>query len=269
MIGSEAYYSLVQYCPDRFRAEAVNVGLVLFAVDQKSICARFTENHARVRKMFGISGRALKSLKLAKRSMENRINASGSDINSVEDLRSFIATRANDLRLIEPRLVKVSDFELEFERLYLELVEADAPVAESMPAAEVLPPRLGEVFDRLSAAHKIWKPGNVVVPVRNRRLEIPYAYQNGAVNLVKPMAFSSGKRAETQAANLAIDGDLIQRHPIAGSAHRLIVVSTQEDEALARELSEHVEPLFKEYNVRLVRMSQTAEFANEVELQAR
>ncbi len=270
MTGSEAYYSVIQYCPDRFRAEAVNVGVVLYDPHARCIRARVTANHSRVRKVFGTSGRALQSLKLAKQALESRINASNSDVNSVDELRSFIATRANDLRMIEPRLVKVTNFDSDLERLYFNLVELESglAVAETVEPAEVLPPKLGEVFYRLSAEHKIWNPGRVVVPVRKRRLEIPYAYQNGAVNLVKPLAFPIGKRGETQAANFAIDGDLIQRHPIDGKSHRLIIVSTQEDDALAREVTDHVEPLFREYNVRLVRPAQAEDFAREVETQA-
>lgn len=270
MIGNEAYYSVIQYCPNRFRAEGVNVGVVLFDPHAPSIRARLTENHSRVRKMFGTSGSALEALKLAKRAMECRINATRGEIKSVEDLRSFIATRANDLRLIEPRLVKVTNFESELDRLYFQLVETEGGVAAgaAVELAEVLPPKLGEVFYRLSAEHRIWNPGKVIVPVRNRKLDIPYAYQNGNVNLVKPLMFAVGKRAETQAANLAINGDLIQRHPIDGKQHRLIVVSTQEDDALSRELSEHVEPLFREYDVRLVRPAQAEDFAKEVEKQA-
>ena len=270
MTGSEAYYSVIQYCPDRFRAEAVNVGVVLISPRSRSIAARMTENHSRVRKVFGTSGRALESLKLAKRAMESRLGASSGDIDSIEAMRSFIATRANDLRLIEPRLVKVTDFESELDRLFRTLVETEGVVSAASAAepAEVLPPQLGEVFYRLSAARKVWNPGKVLVPVRNRKLEVPYAYQNGAVNLVKPHAFATGKRAESQAANLAIDGDLIQRHPIDGQKHRLIVVSTQEDEAIARELTDHVEPLFREYRVRLVRPAEAEDFAREVESQA-
>jgi hypothetical protein len=270
MTGSEAYYSVIQYCPNRFRAEGVNVGVVLLAPHAQSIRARMTSNHSRVRKMFGTSGSAIESLKLAKRAMESRINSLNHEIHSVEDLRSFIGTRANDLRLIEPRLVKVTDFEGELDRLYLELVETEmaSGAVGALELAEVLPPKLSEVFYRLSASHRIWSPGKVTVPVRKRRLDIPYAYQNGTVNLVKPFLFPRGKRAEKEAANLAIDGDLIQKHLMEGKQHRLIVVSTQEDDALAHELTEHVEPLFRHYSVRLVRPAQAEQFANEVEKQA-
>ena len=134
--------------------------------------------------------------------------------------------------------------------------------------AEVLPPKLGEVFYRLSSSKKIWSPGKITVPVYKRRLEIPYAYRNGVVNLVKPHVFPANKHAENQAASLAVNGDLIQRHPIDGENRCLIVVSTQETSGQRREISEHVEPLFKEYGVRLIRPHDADAFAVEVEQSA-
>ncbi|HEY5314551.1 MAG TPA: DUF3037 domain-containing protein [Pirellulales bacterium] len=269
MIGNEAYCSLIQYCPDRFRAEGINVGVVLFSPQPPCIRARMTAKHARVRKMFGTSGRDLDALKLAKRAMESRLNANNGEIATAADLRSFIATRANDLRMTEPRLIKVTDVESELERLYHELVEfgSGATLVRSDSVPEALPPKLNDVIYRLSNEGRIWKPGKIQIPIRNRSIDIPYAYQNSTVNLVKPYAFTA-KRAETQAASLAIDGDLIQRHQIDGKGHRLIVVSTREDPTLAHELSEHIEPLFREYRVRLVRSNEAEAFASEVEQQA-
>jgi hypothetical protein len=128
---------------------------------------------------------------------------------------------------------------------------------------------LNDVFYRLTNAGKIWSPGKVTIPVVKRSIEVPYAYRNGVVNLVKPLVFSGHKRAEQQAASLAIDGDLIKRYPIDGKPHQLIVVSTHEDEKQAKELTNHIEPLFNEYGVRLIRPGDAEAFAGEVEASAK
>jgi hypothetical protein len=99
-------------------------------------------------------------------------------------------------------------------------------------------------------------------------MEIPYAYKNGVVNLVKPHVFPATKHAETQAATLAINGDLIRKHPVDGEKQQLIVVSTQETSAQAKEIDDHVEPLFNEYGVRLIRPQNVDAFATEVEQSA-
>lgn len=266
---ARGFYSVVQYCPDPFRAEAVNVGLVLLCVDPHALRVKMTGNHDRVRKLFAISKQDLGNLKFSTHGLTSRIENSADELRTSEDLAAFAASRANDLRLTEPRLAKLVNFDEDFERLFAQLVEthSTAELAEASPA-EVLPPKLGEVFYRLQRAGKIWQPGTITVPVYKHKLKIPYAYRNGVVNLVKPHVFSANKRAENQAATLAINGDLIQRRWIDGEKQKLIVVSTQETAEQAQEISEHVEPLFKEYSVRLIRPGDADAFANEVEASA-
>ena len=266
---ARGFYSVVQYCPDRFRAEAVNVGLVLLCVDPHALRVKMTGNHDRVRKLFAISKQDLENLKFSTDGLTSRIENSADELRTSEDLAAFAASRANDLRLTEPRLAKLVNFDEDFERLFAQLVEthSTAELAEASPA-EVLPPKLGEVFYRLQQARKIWQPGTITVPIYKRKIEIPYAYRNGVVNLVKPHVFPANKRAETQAATLTVNGQLIQKHPIDGERHTLIVVSTQENAEQAKEIDDHVAPLFRDLGVRLVRPLDADSFANEVEAAA-
>jgi hypothetical protein len=266
---ARGFYSVVQYCPDRFRAEAVNVGLVLLCLDPHAVRVRMSSNHDRVKKLFTIAKPELQNLKLSTHGLASRIETSVGELRTVEDLAAFAASRANDLRLTEPRLAKLEDIDADFERLFSQLVyqpERYSAAARAVASpAEVLPPGLGEVFHRLSQQRKIWDPEPIRVPVSKRKLDVPYAFRNGVVNLVKPHVFNPGKRAETEAAKLAIDGDLISRHPIDGERHKLIVVSPYENDRQAREVTEHIEPLFREYNVRLIRPHDADAFAQEVE----
>lgn len=245
------------------------MGLVVVCIEPHLLRVQMTGNYDRVRKLFAVDRLELKNLKLATHGLQSRIENSLDEFPTMESFAAFVGTRANDLRLTEPRLVKLVEMDADFNRLFVELVEDQTAkgVAQHSPA-EVLPPQLGEVFYRLSAARKIWSPGKIMVPVYNRKLDIPYAYKNGVVNLVKPHQFPASKHAETQAATLAINGDLIRRHLIDGEQHRLIVVSTQETPEQSREVTEHIEPLFKEYGVRLIRPESAAEFAAEVERSA-
>lgn len=268
---ARGFYSLVQYCPDRFRAEAVNVGLVLLCPEPHEVRVKMTGNHERVRKLFGAVRPELKNIKIATQGLQSRIEKSADELRTSEDLAAFAASRANDLRLTEPRLAKFDDIDADLERLFAELVAVGGTLAFAEVAAvdsEDLPAQLSEVFHRLERSHLMWKPGKVTVPVLNRKLEIPYAYRNGVVNLVKPHVFPTTKRAESKAESLALNGDLIRRYPIDGEQRQLIVVSTQETAEQAREVNEHVAPLFKEYGVRLIRPDNVDEFAAEVEQSA-
>jgi hypothetical protein len=265
----KGYYSVIQYCPDRFRAEGVNVGLILLRLEPHGLRVQMTRKFDRARKLFALSKADLNDLKIASEAMKSRIASATGGWQTAEEFAAFVGSRANDLRLTEPRLAKIVDIDVDFERLFSELVDGrtTASLAVESPA-EVLPPRLSEVFYRLQQEQKIWKPGQIIVPVFNRKIDIPYAFRNGVVNLIKPEVFSPTRRAETQAATLAVNGDLIQKHTIEGEQHKLIVISTQETPEQTREIDEHVAPLFKEYGVRLVRPQTTDAFANEVEQSA-
>lgn len=262
---TKGFYSIVQYCPDRFRAEAVNVGLVLLCVDPHRVQVQISNDLRRARKLFRVER---PELKLAMQGLQSRILGLSANLRTEEDLAAFAASRANDLRLTTPRLAKFVDFEADFARLFTELVSdsSTASLADQSPA-EVLPPSLNKVFYDLQIQNRIWNPGSISVPIFKRKLEIPYAYKNGSVNLIKPHVFPATKRAENQAAELAINGDLIQRHPF--DEHRkLIIISTQESAQQARQIDEHVEPLFREYNIRLIRPAYFDAFASEVEQSA-
>ena len=266
---TRGFYSVVQYCPDRFRAEAVNVGLVLLSIEPHAVRVKMAASFDRAKRLFAIGKADLKTLKVSLDGMKARIESLASELKTADDLSAFAASRANDLRLTDPRLAKLNNIDEDFDRLFSGLVEvrSTAALAYESPA-EVLPPRLSEVFFRLQQEHKIWKPGTITVPIYKRKLDIPYAYKNGVVNLIKPHVFPSSRRAETQAAEFAINGDLIQKHPINGEQQRLIIVSTQETAEQADEINQHVEPLFKEYGVRLIRPQTVDAFAREVEQSA-
>lgn len=266
---ARGFYSVVQYCPDVFRDEAVNVGLVLLRIEPHELRVRMTNHYQRVKKLFGTPSDEVKNLKLSVHGMTSRIEKSVEELKTAEDLAAFAASRGNALRLTEPRLAKLDDFEADFDRLFAKLVEEQSTLelAKASPA-EVLPPSLNDVFYRLSERGKMWDPKPIRVPISNRRLDVPYAFRNGVVNLIAPEVFYPGKRGENRAATLAIDGQLIQKHRIDGEAHKLIVVSTQENEKQRKEITDHVEPMFRELGVRLVRPSEAEAFAAEVEASA-
>jgi hypothetical protein len=266
---AKGFYSLVQYCPDRFRAETVNVGLVLMSLEPHEVRVQITEKYNRAGKLFSTPKAELKNLKLAASGLKCRIESAADELQTVEAFAAFAASRANDLQLTEPRLAKVGQIDDDFARLFSQLVETHKTeaLAAEWPA-EILPPKLNEVFGRLQREQKIWKPGRITVPVFKRKMDIPYAFKNGVVNLVKPKVFSGSRRAESQAATLAVNGDLIQKHHVDGEAMKLIVVSTNETPKQAKEISDHVEPLFREYGVRLVRPNDVNDFASEVEQSA-
>jgi len=263
---AKGFYSLVQYCPNRFRAEAVNIGLVLVCIEPHDVRVRITDRFDRVRRLFSMEKSEIKDIKFSSDSLQSRIESSREQFVSADDLLSFAAARANDIRMTEPRLAKLTDIDQDFDRLYADLVDAENTSAlRTKESPTLLPPELNDVFYRLQRDRKIWDPKPITVPILRRKLDVPYAFKNGAVNLVKPQVFVGSRRAESNANSLAVMGNLFQKHEVGGERYKLIVVSTVEDEKQKKEIDLHIEPLFNEYGVRLVRPSTVADFAAEVE----
>ena len=78
-------------------------------------------------------------------------------------------------------------------------------------------------------------------------------------------SWSNGTRNCGVCLNNSPTSRLIQKHLIDGERHTLIVVSTQENAEQAKEIDDHVAPLFSDLGVRLVRPHDADAFANEVE----
>ena len=64
MVAHPGYYSLVQFCPDYSRLEAVNVGLVLFCEPLAFLGVRLVESNKRVARVFGKDSFRPRSLRL-------------------------------------------------------------------------------------------------------------------------------------------------------------------------------------------------------------
>jgi hypothetical protein len=136
---AKGFYSLVQYCPNRFRAEAVNVGLVLLCVEPHAVRVRMTDRFDRVRKLFAIEKSELKDVKFSMESLRSRIESSVEQFVSADYLLSFAAARANDIRMTEPRLTKLTDIDQDFDRLYTDLVTRQSRTAASIAWAATTP----------------------------------------------------------------------------------------------------------------------------------
>ncbi|MEX2213491.1 MAG: DUF3037 domain-containing protein [Phycisphaeraceae bacterium] len=260
MSDLKGYYSLVQFCPDLSRAEAVNVGVLLFCPQRGFIAARTQHSNERVRKFFGADTFDGERLNAAKEALEKRLQTEHDRFSSVDDLNRFISTRANELVLTAPRSVKVDDPDEDIELLFAELVGGRA---KRRPKPSLLL-KLDEALRRPSLLSKVKYGEKVNVPIINRVLDIPYTYRNGERRLVKPQLFGPSN-AIGSAMQLAIEGDLLHKHPTGEGKRQLIVVSDTQGVEKPADLRRTISTLFSDYNVRTIWPEQIAAFADEVE----
>ena len=263
MSVESAYYCVIQYCPDRGREESANVGVLLYAPASDRVRVMVGALSPRARLFFGLKVEQAAGPNAAASSLANLVNSGAGSIDSPEALQAFIATRANDIRVTVPRLVKVTNFARDLEELYSELVEAtqaDSIALRRVPQL-IVPPRLHSVFTHLSLTGLVTMPGKVRVPLSRRDLDIPYAYRNGVLNLVKPQLFSAGKTSENRAFQLAAEGELLQKHPDDGE-RRLIVVAGL---GSTPDAQNYAARLLSDFSVKFVSLEDADAFSEQVE----
>jgi hypothetical protein len=262
MNDTRGYYSVIQYCPDRSRAEAANVGVLLFCPDAGFIEARVAKGNDRIARFFGRGGFEPEQVNMAKDAIVNRVRFEADRFREPGDLVTFIDTRANEIILTPPRAVRVRDPRKELEELFSELVggrrrkekatEPMIPELDSFMRSKVEGDR-GHVFLSFS----------VHVPKLAREIRVPYAFLNGGLNLVQPQRFGDDTRKAFDAAiPLALEGDLLRKLP---QAHQLVVVSADDDVTARDEIERPLRELFGDYHVQFLARRDLPELKRRVE----
>jgi hypothetical protein len=114
----QGYYSLIQYCPDWFRLEVCNLGVILFCPEQKSLELKMVQSYAkRIHAIFG-KDHDLNHIKTFKDSFAKRILAERERIHVLDDFKNFAACRANSFLITEPRSIIVNNPSQELNELF-------------------------------------------------------------------------------------------------------------------------------------------------------
>lgn len=261
MGSTSAAFSLIQYCPNPSRLEAANIGVVLVCPAQRFADVRLSSGNDRIRRFFRGEKINLSAIDAAKKAIENRVRRQQGTFASVEDLDAFARSRANEVVLTPSRPVKVEDPRRTLDELFDELVGGRTRTlrANSFPELE-------QVFQRPSLANVVQRNAEVILPIVGRPLKAAYAYRNGRLNLIRPEHFGNSLTGATSSAmRLALEGDLLNRHPVEGGEEARLIVVPHFAQSSNGEIREPVLALFSEYRVRTVEPAQLEEFAHEVE----
>jgi len=255
-------YSIIQYCPDATRGELVNVGLVLALGDLQRIEARTALNHDRVRRLFEVRGQELKNLQETESSLVARIQRAGPELSKFEALAQFARLRVNDLRMTAPRSIDLSDFDVDFERLFSELVN---PPGHRQTSESRLRLRLSSLFRRFLDHPDVLRNPRIAVPVIGRTMELDYSYKSGSRRFVKVQSLAEN-RAAGEALRVLTEWDLIKKHPTDETSGSSLVVplplardSQQDDER------DRLAKLFGEYGVQTFFEEELDSFERQVE----
>lgn len=251
MNATRGYFSLVQYCPDIARQEVTNVGVLLFCPEHKFLKAKLLKNNNRIKRFFGDEADNYQHLNAMKDALARRLEVEQSDLTTLEELQTFVSTRANKVILTNPKPIKVFKPSDDLEALFTELV-IDPSKPLSIQASIPLRNRLDEVLMGQDVRPFIRTKITVRVPALNEELEMPYGFQNGRFNLIQPMLFTqqSEGRVKTAACKTAMEGLSLYRHSDAKLGEmQLIVVAEFTD--TKPDIADLVRGIFREGSVQM------------------
>jgi hypothetical protein len=260
-MAAKGYYSLIQYCPDQSRLESVNIGVVLLCPELRFLQTKVTGSNKRIAKFFGRNSFDADAVALAKATIETRIEYGGAELSTIEDLERFIVTRANAVLLTPPRPIRVDDPVEDLETLYVDLVGGK----DSRRPARVAWDELEEVFEQPDLSWKIRRDVQIVLPVLRRKFVVPYAFQNGRLNLIKPVDVpASETRALQVTGAVALEGDLLHKHPTPENARLIAVLRFSSRSVAEPDMRRPVLDLFEEYRIRTFEMDDLPRLVQEI-----
>jgi hypothetical protein len=257
MARTKGFFSVVQFCPDLDRGECANVGVVLVVPSVGFRRVLLSEDNEGPKQRFGREAYDDVRVAIAKKALVGRIDHEGA-WESPEDLMRFGKKEGNHLLLSTPRVIFAEDADAEISELFQRLVHVDPNERRRQRK-----PDLKNVFEPKLLGVPLLRDLEVDVPEYGK-LDIPYAYRNGVLNLVRPEGFPVDVHSATAKANdLAVKGHLLSTHPDAQGERKLIVVGGF-DTSAPEDLKHRIEFVLKEHDARLVREDRIDDFVAEV-----
>lgn len=260
---TRGYYSLIQYCPDLGRLESANIGVLLFCPECNFLQAKTARDNARIIKFFGSKGHDWRQINSFKRGIEERVVKESQGIQNLDDLRHFIALRANAIQITPPRTIKVYDPTEALEKLFLEFMGEPSRRKSTRGLQR-------QIQDRLVKAgleSKIETDITVSVPVFKKEVHVPFGYQNGAFNLLSPVTFEakSPEASLNQACRYAVLGEYVNEteHPEYGPQQFCVVGQFRPKD---RETRAGVQAIFEKHGVKLFRADRLNGLIHEIQI---
>jgi hypothetical protein len=247
MSFAKGYYSIIQYCPDPSRLEAVNIGVALFCPELRFLKAKFGRRRTKVSQVFGKQDWEFVALQQS--AIEARLAREQDAFEKLEDFEAYVSRRANALTLTSPRSVKVDNPERELKHLLRRLVGSQGETAQR---AARISKELGNLLRSAGVGDRLQRDVTVHPPSLPKPMKVPFAYRNGKLNLIDPIQFE-GQTASTifnRTSVQAVEGEFLADYtdPKLGNLSLVIVANFTPDQKHEQETAETV---FKKHGVQM------------------
>lgn len=265
----KGYYSLIQYCPDRSKLEAANIGLVMFAPELNFLRGKVNAANNRISKFFGRDTFDSCRINFLKESLQRRLKNEEKYILTFEHFDKFIKTRANELLLTDPRPTKIFDTEnpeSELDSLYGRLIGSYS----EKKCKKTLFPELDSEF-RTRLSDRMQFDNKFQITGYNRTIDIPYSYRNGKLNLIHPHEF--GPNGVDTGFRLVTEGKLIEKNGVtlecSQEQAKLIILPKVDDKVNEpQNMRKMLKKLFDDFEILSVWEEQQSAFVEKVTQQA-
>jgi hypothetical protein len=241
----KGYYSIVQYCPDPSRLEAVNIGVALFCPEISFLRVLFGRRKTRVDQLFGKQDWDF--VESQKAAIEARLSREPEAFQHLEDFEAYISRRANALKLTAPRSVKVENPELELRHLRSRLV---AERSEGASRAATVAHELSDIFRHAQVEGLLERNVSVHPPALPKPVKVPFAFRNGKLNLVEPVQFEgyTPSAVFNRASSHAVEGQFLSDYqdPRFGAVGLIVVAKFS---AAQHEERQTVQSIFEKHQV--------------------
>jgi len=209
MSFAKGYYSIIQYCPDPSRLEAVNIGVALFSPELRYLHAKFGRRRTRISQLFGKQD--WEFVKLQQSAIEARLTRDKEAFQTIEEFEGYVSRRANALIMTTPRPMKVANPHQELDNLLRRLVGSKGEAAQR---AARISKELEEVLRSQGVSSSLRRNVTVHPPALPKAFRAPLAYQNGRLNLIEPIQFEGQTPAAVfnRASILAVEGELLEEY---------------------------------------------------------
>jgi Protein of unknown function (DUF3037) len=207
MASRQGYYALLQYGPAPERQEFVNIGVALFVPEQRDVRVRFSRTQKRVEKLFGRQSKGF--LDALKAGIEKRLQTEFSEDFDVKRFQAFAKTRANKLRIASILPILIDEPRSDLDELFQELVGDEEPVRRR----HRINFELKNKFEQAGVSKYIQRRPSPVQLPQGVTIEAPYAYRNGAFNLIDPVRLSGdASEALAQATKRAVESHWLRQY---------------------------------------------------------
>lgn len=124
-IPAKGYHSILQFVPVLESSEGVNIGVVLFCPDKRFLKAETANGNDRLHRFFGPEENVALDLdrpNALKAAFEERVALEAERVSTLDELRQFVDSRANQMLLTSPRPIRLINPQTELARLFEALV---------------------------------------------------------------------------------------------------------------------------------------------------